>query len=116
MGQARRPLAAALVTGLSFVLVHADLRHWPALALVSAALSFLRVASGSLLPSLALHVTFNAAGVLALALGAASATRPLEVPMVVTAMNWLTACVILAFAVRASDHPAAARARAEDRA
>lgn len=108
-------MAAALATGSTFVLVHADPRHWPALLLVSAALSFLRAVSGSLLPSLALHVTFNAAGVLALALGAASATRPLEVPLVVTAMNWLTACVILAFAVRAADRPEAARARAEDR-
>jgi membrane protease YdiL (CAAX protease family) len=108
-------LAAAVATGLSFVLVHSDPRHWPALVLVSAALSFLRVASGSLLPPLALHVTFNAAGVLALALGAASATRPLEVPLVVTAMNWLTACVILAFAVRAAERPEAVRARAEDR-
>lgn len=108
-------LSAALVTGLSFVFVHAEPRHWPALLLVSAALSFLRVVSGSLLPSLALHVTFNAAGVLALALGAASATRPLEVPLVVTAMNWLTACVILAFAVRTGDRPEAVRARAEDR-
>jgi uncharacterized protein len=108
-------LGAALVTGLGFVLVHADPRHWPALLLVSAALSFLRMVSGSLLPPLALHVTFNAAGVLALALGAASATRPLEVPLVVTAMNWLTACVILAFALRAAERPEAARARAEDR-
>jgi uncharacterized protein len=108
-------LAAAFVTGLSFVLVHAEPRHWPALLLVSAALSFLRVVSGSLLPPLALHVTFNAAGVLALAMGAASATRPLEVPLVVTAMNWLTACVILAFAVRAAERPEAVRARAEDR-
>ncbi|MEY4548065.1 MAG: hypothetical protein RL685_4260 [Pseudomonadota bacterium] len=108
-------LGAALVTGFGFVIVHADPRHWPALLLVSAALSFLRAASGSLLPSLALHVTFNAAGVLALALGAASATRPLEVPLVVTAMNWLTACVILVFAVRAAERPEAVRARAEDR-
>lgn len=46
-------VAAALATGLSFVFVHPDPRHWPALLLVSAALSFLRVASGSLLPPLA---------------------------------------------------------------
>jgi membrane protease YdiL (CAAX protease family) len=108
-------LGAALATGLCFVVVHADPRQWPALLLVSAALSCLRAASGSLLPSLALHVTFNAAGVLALVLGAASPTRPLNVSWAATVASWVAACLILMLAVRAAEAPEAVRARAEDR-
>ena len=108
-------LWAGLATGLSFVIVHADPRHWPALLVVSAALSYLRAASGSLLPSLALHVTFNAAGVLALVVGAVSPTRPLTVPWWETSLSWLAACLILLLAVRMGARPEAERARREDR-
>jgi membrane protease YdiL (CAAX protease family) len=110
------PRTAALVSGGAFVLVHPDVRHWPALAIVAAALSYLRVASGSLLPCLALHVAFNATGVLALVTGAASATRPLDVGPITLSSSWIAAGLLIVWLMRISQNPGAFRARAEDRA
>jgi membrane protease YdiL (CAAX protease family) len=107
---------AALVSGLSFVVVHPDLRHWPALLVVAAVLSYLRQASGSLLPCLGLHVTFNAVGVLALVTGAASVTRPLEIGLVPLFASWLAAGLLIGLLARLSQNPEALRARAADRA
>jgi membrane protease YdiL (CAAX protease family) len=110
------PRVAALVTGGAFVVVHSDMRHWPALAIVAAVLSWLRLVTGSLLPCLGLHVAFNAAGVLALVTGAASPTRPLEVPIVPLVGSWLGAGVLIGLSTRLRQNPEALRARAEDRA
>jgi membrane protease YdiL (CAAX protease family) len=110
------PRIAASVSGATFVVVHADVRHWPALLVVAAVLSYLRLAGGSLLPCLGLHVAFNAAGVLALVTGAASPTRPLDVPVVPLVGSWLGAGVLLGLSTRLSQNPEASRARAEDRA
>ena len=110
------PKVAGLVSGASFVVVHPDPRHWPALSVVSAVLSGLRVASGSLLPCLGLHVAFNAAGVLALVTGNASATHPLEVPPTPLVASWLAAGLLLVVLLRLANNPGASRARAEDRA
>lgn len=110
------PRIAALVSGLTFVVVHSDMRHWPALLIVAAVLSYLRLASGSLLPCLGLHVAFNATGVLALVTGAASPTRPLDVPLAPLLASWLGAGVLLGIASRLCLDPVALRARAEDRA
>ena len=106
---------AALVSGGAFVVVHSDMRHWPALVIVAAVLSYLRFAGGSLLPCLGLHVTFNASGVLALVTGAASPTRPLDVPMVPLFASWLGAGVLLGLVRRQVHSPDVLRARAEDR-
>lgn len=108
-------LAGALTGGL-FVITHPDLRHWPALLIVAAVLSYLRVASGSLVPCLGLHVAFNTVGVFALVTGAASPTRPLMASMPVLAASWLCAGMLLGLIVRFSDNAEAVRARAEDRA
>jgi membrane protease YdiL (CAAX protease family) len=51
---------AAASTGTAFVMSHLDPRYWPALGLVAFGLSLLRSLSGSLLPSLAFHIGFNA--------------------------------------------------------
>jgi membrane protease YdiL (CAAX protease family) len=110
------PRLAALVSGLTFVVVHPDLRHWPALVVVAGVLSYLRLAGGSLLPCLGLHVAFNAAGVLALVTGVASVTQPLEVDVLPLFASWLAAGLLLALLVRLSNNPLALRARAEDRA
>jgi membrane protease YdiL (CAAX protease family) len=110
------PRVAAVVSGASFVMVHADMRHWPALLLVAAVLSYLRLASGSLLPCLGLHVAFNAAGVFALVSGAASPTRPLEVPVAPLFGSWLGAGILLGLSTRLCQNAEALRARAEDRA
>ncbi|HTV23228.1 MAG TPA: CPBP family intramembrane glutamic endopeptidase [Polyangiaceae bacterium] len=109
------PRSAALVTGAAFVVVHPDLRHWPALLVVAGVLSYLRLAGGSLLPCLGLHVAFNAAGVLALVLGAASATQPLELGLVPVASSVLAAGALIMLSMRVSQNPEALRARAADR-
>lgn len=107
-------LGAAFTTAIAFVLVHSDPRHWPALLLVAAVLSYLRILGGSLLPCLGLHVAFNASGVLALVSGAASATRPMQVPWGWLGASWLASGLLLGLALRLAEHPQAAAARAED--
>lgn len=109
------PPRAAALTSLAFVVVHGDPRHWPGLAVVACVLGFLRVASGSLLPCLCLHVAFNAAGVLALVTGVASVTRPFTPPLPWVMASWVLAAVFGAVLLRLADDPGAARARAEDR-
>jgi membrane protease YdiL (CAAX protease family) len=109
------PRGAALVSGATFVVVHPDLRHWPALLVVAAVLSYLRLASGSLLPCLGLHVAFNAAGVLALVTGAASATRPLEVGLFPLFASWFAAGLLIVWLTRIYRNTDALRARTEDR-
>ena len=108
-------LRAAVVTGLTFVVMHTDVRHWPALMVVASVLSYLRLVSGSLLPCLCLHVAFNAAGVLALVTGKASATRSLDVSLIWSSASWLVAALLIVALVRLADDPSAAAARAEDR-
>jgi membrane protease YdiL (CAAX protease family) len=106
---------AAVVTGFAFVVMHADVRHWPSLIVVASVLGYLRVASGSVLPCVCLHVAFNAAGVLALVSGVASPIRPLDVPLIWIFATWLIAGVLVLALVRLADDPGAAQARAEDR-
>ncbi|HKO91935.1 MAG TPA: CPBP family intramembrane glutamic endopeptidase [Polyangiaceae bacterium] len=109
-------LGAALTTGIAFVLVHSDPRHWPALLLVTAVLSYLRAIGGSLLPCLGLHVAFNAAGVLALVSGAASPTRAMQVPWAWLGASWLGSGLLFGLALRLAESESAAAARAEDQA
>lgn len=110
------PRVAALISGGTFVAVHPDLRHWPALMLVAGALSYLRLAGGSLLPCLGLHVAFNATGVAALVLGLATATQPLEIGLWPVLSSSLAAGALIVLLTRASQNPEALRARAADRA
>src|SRR5690606_8447155 len=101
--------AAALTTGVAFVVVHSDLRHWRALFVVTAVRSTLRLAGGSRLRCLGLHVAFNATGVLALVTGAASVTRPLAVGVLPLLASWLLAAGLLLWLVRLSQNPEALR-------
>jgi membrane protease YdiL (CAAX protease family) len=110
------PRVAALISGAAFVVVHPDLRHWPALFVVSAVLSYLRLAGGSLLPCIGLHVAFNAAGVLALVAGAGAATQALELGLLPLVSSWLAAGALIVLSMRLSQNPEALRARAADRA
>jgi membrane protease YdiL (CAAX protease family) len=110
------PRMAALISGGTFVVVHSDLRHWPALLVVAAVLSYLRLAGGSLLPCLGLHMAFNAAGVLALVAGAGPAAQPLELGGLPVVSSWIAAGTLIVLLTRASQHPEALRARAADRA
>jgi uncharacterized protein len=110
------PRTAALISGGTFVVVHPDPRHWPALVVVAAVLSYLRLAGGSLLPCLGLHVAFNTAGVMALVAGAGSATQPLELGFPALVSSWLAAGALIVLLTRVSQNPEALRARAADRA
>jgi membrane protease YdiL (CAAX protease family) len=109
-----RAMAGAL-SGALFVVTHAELRHWPALFVVAAVLSYLRVTSGSILPCLGLHVAFNTVGVFAFVTGAASPTRAIAVEAPTLAASWLCAGVLLGLVVWLADDPDAVRARAEDK-
>ena len=113
--RSRPVVGAAGISAICFVMVHGMWREWPALLVVSATLAYLRVASGAVLPCLALHVGFNTAAVVAIYSGFASVTRPLRFGWPVTVAGWL-ATVGLAYAVQqvAKRSAEAARARAED--
>lgn len=112
----RSPPVAAAVTGVLFVVMHTDPRHWPALFIVTLLMSHLRLTSGSLLPCLALHVSFNAAGVLAYVSGFASPTRALQVTSAWIAVSWIFVALLLALLLKLGENPDVVRARAEDRA
>jgi membrane protease YdiL (CAAX protease family) len=110
------PLAgAAAVTALCFVLLHPEWRNWPSLLLVAGTLAHLRLASGSLLPCVALHVAFNAATIVALFTGVSSVTRPLQFSWAATVTGWIAMAGLVWVAQRVAQRSeAAAWARAED--
>jgi membrane protease YdiL (CAAX protease family) len=108
-------LGAAAMSGLCFVIVHVRPRKWPALAVVAIVMTQLRATSGSLLPSLGMHVAFNAVTVLAFFTGEVSTARPptLDVgPAVIGAV--VTAALMSAVQVVAMRAEDARRGRAED--
>lgn len=106
---------AAATTALAFVFGHLEWRNWLPLLLVAAVLSYLRVASGSLLPCLALHVGFNAASLIALFAGVATPTEPLGLGAPVIAAGWMvTAALLFGVQLIAGRSPEAEAARAED--
>jgi uncharacterized protein len=107
--------ATTAVVSVCFVVGHLNVRRWPALSVVAIAITYLRAASGSLLPSLALHVAFNTVTVLAFATGAATLGPSKIEP--IPAIGGSIATVGLLFAVEyvASHAAIARRGRAEDR-
>ena len=106
---------ASAVTAACFVVGHLDYKRWPALAVVAVAMTYLRAASGSLFPSLATHVTFNAFSVLSIAIGGVDPTAPTKISLLPTACGWVVTAALM-FAVRyvALRAGAARRGRAED--
>jgi membrane protease YdiL (CAAX protease family) len=109
---------AVAATAIAFVVLHLlQWRNAPALLLTGGVLSYLRGATGSLLPPLATHVAFNATTVLALLTGAASATQPLVVGWPITVGGWVVTLVLIAVTQWLSGRSAEAiAARAEDEA
>ncbi len=107
---------AAVTTAVAFALAHwMNVRAVPSLLVVAAVLSYVRVAAGSLLPCLALHVGYNAASLIALFTGVATPTHPLTVGASVTAAGWiLTAALLFGVQMVAGRSPEAEQARAED--
>jgi hypothetical protein len=67
---------AAWATALCFALGRPDVRTWPALLLVAAALSHLRLHAGSVLPCIALHVGYSGADVAAALSGVSASGLP----------------------------------------
>jgi membrane protease YdiL (CAAX protease family) len=106
---------AAVVSGVCFVIGHLNFHMWPALAVVALVLTQLRVASGSLLPSLAMHVAFNATTVLAFFTGQVPLDRP-PAPDLWPALAGGLVTILLMLVVRfvAARADDARRGRAED--
>lgn len=107
---------AVLLTSILFTLTHFfERRDWPSLFVVAVVLGHLRLASGSLLPCIALHVGFNATTLLALFTGVYSVSEPAELGTPAVVGGWLTAG-LLVFAVQyvAAQSDEADRARVED--
>lgn len=106
---------ATAITAACFVVGHLDYRKWPALAVVAAAMTYLRAVSGSLFPSLATHVAFNALSVLSIAAWGVDPAAPTKIALLPTVCGWIVT-VALIFAVRyvSLRAGAARRGRAED--
>jgi uncharacterized protein len=107
-------VGSTLVSAMAFVISHLDPRMWLPLLVVSAVLGYLRAASGSLLPGLALHVAFNTVTVIAVASGVSSLTAPEDVAAEVLLPGWVVTGLLLLGAARLSRSPDAETARAMD--
>lgn len=107
---------AVVGTSVLFTVTHFfEKRDWPSLFIVAIVLGHLRLASGSLLPCVALHVGFNATTLLALFTGVYSVSEPVELGAPVIVGGWLTAG-LLVFAVQyvGAQSEEAEQARVED--
>jgi membrane protease YdiL (CAAX protease family) len=91
-------LGASCVTAVCFVVGHLDYHKWPALLVVAVVLTHLRAMSGSLLPSLAMHVAFNAVTVLAFFAGETVSDQPRPLDLLPTLLGF-AATLALMFAV-----------------
>lgn len=81
---------AALVTALGFTFCHADVRQLLPILLVAFLLGALRTLSGSLLPSIAAHVGFNAVAIL----GATYGLLP-DVEKLPGGLRWAASAILL---------------------
>jgi hypothetical protein len=117
-GALRRSHSAAVsvvVTSVCFAVSHQELRVWAPSLLAAFALGFFRHASGSVLPCLALHVTFNAVMLAPVLTGLVPAHRPFDLGSGLAMAGWVLSAMILWVARRvALASPEAERARAED--
>jgi membrane protease YdiL (CAAX protease family) len=108
-------VGTCVVSAACFVVGHLDYIMWPALTVVAAAMTYLRAVSGSLFPSLATHVAFNAFSVLSVAIGGVDPTAATKIGLLPTACGWAVTAALM-FAVRyvALRASVARRGRAED--
>jgi membrane protease YdiL (CAAX protease family) len=113
--RAASPGVAAAATAIAYSLASFDPRSMPALLLLGALVGLTRAASGSLIPGVAMHVTFAATWMFARVTGVADLTGKLSLAPVARIMAWLIAGVF-AYAVIwvAQNSEEAERARAED--
>jgi membrane protease YdiL (CAAX protease family) len=85
---------AAGVTGAAFVVCHLDTRIWLPLALVAGVMSGLRLLSGSVLPSIALHIAFNAVTLTSVLLGLVPIDHRFELSWQVALLGWLVVAAL----------------------
>jgi membrane protease YdiL (CAAX protease family) len=108
-------VGASVAVAVCFVVGHLDVYAWLPLAAVSIAMTHLRAMTGSLLPPLATHMTFNAVTVLGVSTAPVHEIEvpPLEVlpALVGTSVTLLLMGLVHYVSRRA---PTARRARAED--
>jgi membrane protease YdiL (CAAX protease family) len=105
-----------LVTAALFALAHFQPQVYVPIALVGLALGAMRLASGSILPSILTHATFNAVpfvAMLAQRQGTAEAEAPLP-PWLVAAGSAATLALLVAVYVLGARSPAALRAQEAD--
>jgi membrane protease YdiL (CAAX protease family) len=107
-------VGSTVATAAAFVVTHLDPRMWLPLTVVSATLGYLRAASGSTLPGLALHVAFNTVTVVAVASGVSSVTAPEDVAASVLVPGWLATAVLLMGVAWLARSAEAAEARSLD--
>jgi hypothetical protein len=107
-------LGAAIVSTVCFVISHPDVGEWLPLALVGAALGQLRVASGALLPCIALHVGFNALTVIAHVTGVSTSWQPMELGVPLILVGWLGTAALVYAVQHVASRPEAEQARAQD--
>lgn len=111
----RRAGGAALMTSLTFTLSHADPRLWLPIGAVAGMVGYLRWATGSLLPCVALHVGFNTVTVLGAVAGAVPADEGVHLPPGWTVGGWLITMALLTtvgWLAKGDEH--AVRGRRED--
>lgn len=111
----RSLVATTAAIGACFVIAHPAPLKWPALSVVAFVMTYVRAVSGSLVPTIAMHVVFNAITAVAFALGQTvdPANRKLElVPTLV--FSGITVLLVVAVRFIANRAPAARRGRAED--
>lgn len=114
--RSHRPMTVAVGTAVYFALVHLDPHAMAPILLVGLLLGYVRALSGSLYPSLLLHVGFNAVPLVSMAFG----QRPsppgtaIETP-IIPAVLCVATCVVLVLAIRSVARLDAARvARSHD--
>lgn len=109
--------AAAIVTGLCFMIGHPDLRAWLPISLMAFLLSHLRLVSGSVLPPLCFHVVFNSSTIYLVTTGTSGPGGVLDLWWGWHAIGWLTTIALAYFTHRLGRMSGqSARARAEDAA
>ena len=108
-----RVFAAAGTSAALFTLSHLEPRTWPPILLIAIAITYLRVAGGSLWPGFLLHAGFNGTAITMSFLSGGSPKFHTDSQLV--ALSAAVACILLVLAVLiARRSESAARARAVD--
>jgi membrane protease YdiL (CAAX protease family) len=104
-----------VVIALCFMLAHPQPSKWPAIAIVAFVITYVRAVSGSLLPTIAMHVVFNAITGVAFAMGQTFDPAARQVDVVPTvAFTAVTGLLLFGIRYIATRAASARRARAED--